>query len=296
MRKIVGILALILCASSYASSDYLRWLQDNRLAHPDSLEIPVQFPGGDEALLEFLKNSINVPEGAMRCATGMITLTYIIEQNGNVSNIRIRRGFGGGIREEVVRVFGQMPRWSPGAIDGNLKRTGMLMTIAFQVKDTGVLITPLLSNQAYRTFMRENNLDVRHPDSVDIPAQFPGGDRALSAFLRENIRYPEEARRNNIQGTVYLSFIIERDGSVSNVRVDCSISNCLDAEAIRVVRAMPAWTPAMVEGEPVRMSFRIPVRFRMTNREQERNHQRVHEQGQQRNRQEVNRNRHWNNR
>ena len=91
--------------------------------------------------------------------------------------------------------------------------------------------------------------------------EFPGGMEALMKFLSENVCYPEEAYKAGIQGRVVVSFIIEPDGSISNVQVVQGVNDSLDAEAVRVVRTMPKWTPGMEGGEAVRVKYNLPITF-----------------------------------
>lgn len=90
---------------------------------------------------------------------------------------------------------------------------------------------------------------------------FPGGEEARLRFLSENIRYPQMAREAGIQGTVFLTFVVERDGSVTDVRIVRGIGGGADEEAVRVVRNMPRWTPGRQRGQPVRVQFNMPIRF-----------------------------------
>jgi len=96
---------------------------------------------------------------------------------------------------------------------------------------------------------------------VEDQPGFPGGEAALQRFLRDNIRFPAIAREAGIQGTVVVTFVIERDGSVSNVRVLRGIGGGCDEEAIRVVSMMPRWTPGKQRGRAVRVQFNMPIRF-----------------------------------
>lgn len=96
---------------------------------------------------------------------------------------------------------------------------------------------------------------------VQDPPVFPGGDEARIEFIRSNIKYPEEAREKGIQGTVFVNFVIESDGSVSNIRVLRGIGSGCDEEAVRVVENMPRWIPGKQKGEAVRVQFNMPIRF-----------------------------------
>jgi Ca-activated chloride channel family protein len=96
----------------------------------------------------------------------------------------------------------------------------------------------------------------------DMP-EFPGGDAALHNFITQNIQYPVEAQAKCIQGRVYVSFIIDKDGSIINVRIARGISPSLNAEAMRVVRSMPKWKPGKQRGKAVKVSYTVPINFKL---------------------------------
>lgn len=96
---------------------------------------------------------------------------------------------------------------------------------------------------------------------VESMPEFPGGAGKMMEFIARNIKYPPMARESGIQGRVFVNFVVEHDGSVSNVRVLRGIGGGCDEEAIRVVEAMPKWTPGRQRGKAVRVSFNLPVRF-----------------------------------
>lgn len=99
---------------------------------------------------------------------------------------------------------------------------------------------------------------------VDTPPVFPGGEQGLFRYMGENMVYPAQALEQKMQGKVYCRFVIEKDGSISDVQVvRSSQSASLDEEALRLVRAMPNWTPGEINGESVRMSYVLPVIFRI---------------------------------
>ena len=94
----------------------------------------------------------------------------------------------------------------------------------------------------------------------DMP-QFPGGNEARIKFLMDNIRYPQTAKDNGVQGTVYSTFQIGADGRISDVRILRGLGNGLDEEAVRVIKLMPKWKPGMQSGKAVRVQFNMPIRF-----------------------------------
>ncbi len=112
--------------------------------------------------------------------------------------------------------------------------------------------------------MSKENASGNKPfDVVEQMPQFPGGPAALMEYLSKNVRYPEEAHKNGVQGRVIATFVVEKDGSITEARIARSVDNLLDAEALRVVNAMPKWTPGMQKGEPVRVKYTIPITFKL---------------------------------
>lgn len=100
-------------------------------------------------------------------------------------------------------------------------------------------------------------------DVVEVMPQFPGGQIAMLQYLMKNIKYPEQAVKEGIQGRVTVRFIVEKDGSISDVKPVLSVHPLLNKEAVRVVKSMPKWTPGKHNGKPVRVRFNLPVMFKL---------------------------------
>ena len=100
-------------------------------------------------------------------------------------------------------------------------------------------------------------------DVVEVMPTFPGGQGALFEWLSKNIKYPVVAEENGVQGRVIVTFVVERNGSITDVQVVKSVDPSLDKEAVRVVKAMPHWIPGKQNGSAVRVKFTVPVTFRL---------------------------------
>ena len=98
---------------------------------------------------------------------------------------------------------------------------------------------------------------------VEQMPSFPGGDAALMQYLRDNIKYPVVAQENGVQGRVVVSFVVEKDGSITDVKVVRSVDPSLDKEAQRVVKSMPKWIPGKQNGSAVRVKYNVPVSFKL---------------------------------
>ena len=100
-------------------------------------------------------------------------------------------------------------------------------------------------------------------DVVEQMPSFPGGNAALMKYLSENVKYPVVAQENGVQGRVVVSFVVEKDGHITDVKVVRSVDPSLDKEAARVVRSMPSWIPGKQNGSAVRVKYNVPVSFRL---------------------------------
>ena len=98
---------------------------------------------------------------------------------------------------------------------------------------------------------------------VEQMPEFPGGDKELYQFIADNLKYPAEAKEKGIKGRVFVNFIVEPDGSVSDIRVLRGIGGGCDEEAVRIVESMPKFKPGMQNGEAVRVSYTVPVNFKL---------------------------------
>lgn len=99
---------------------------------------------------------------------------------------------------------------------------------------------------------------------VEKMPEFPGGQQALLNFLKENVKYPEIAKENGIQGRVICQFVVAKNGAIEDVKVLRSAGDAsLDKEALRVINAMPNWQPGWQDGKPVRTRFNLPIIFKL---------------------------------
>ena len=97
---------------------------------------------------------------------------------------------------------------------------------------------------------------------VDVMPEFPGGETELLKYMARNVKYPAESIKNKEEGSLSLSFIINKDGSLSDIKVVKSLTPLLDAEAVRVVKNMPKWTPGKVKGKVVRVAYTTPITYK----------------------------------
>ena len=243
-------------------------------------EMP-EFPGGENALMEYVSKNVVYPEEAKeKEIQGRVFISFVVEKDGSIGEVKVLRGIGGGCDEESVRVISDMPKWKPGKQKGEAVRVSYQIPIMFKLGQT---------NDEYKTTVKTviaGDGDYSYKASTatvpDNPAKasmkpdkdgvyqiveempmFPGGEQAMLDYVSKNVVYPEEAINKGIAGRVFVGFIVEKDGSVSEVKVLRGIGGGCDEEAVRVVKSMPKWKPGKMKGKPVRVSYMMPIIFKL---------------------------------
>jgi TonB family protein len=203
------------------------------------LKEPPSFPGGEEALFKFYKSVMHYPDQARKAGIqGNVTLTFVIEKDGSLSNRHVLKDIGGGCGEEALRMLDQMPKWNPGAVHGEPVRVRYMLPVRFGY--TGPVF--------------------EMADVQDLPT-FPGGEPALRQSIAAKVSYPFTARMSNIMGIVELSFIVEKDGVISSPVLINDIGGGCGEAALKALEDMPLWNPGMANGKPVRVRYLLPVHF-----------------------------------
>ena len=223
-----------------------------------------QFPGGTEAMIKFINDNLQYPLIAKENGIqGRVIVNFVIEKDGSLSDIQIVRGVDPSLDLEAVRLITSMPKWIPGKQRGKEVRVRYTLPISFRLSDdnttaSGYSLPPSQQKESSQSGASKEIFVV-----VENQPEFPGGSGEMMKFINDNIKYPEIAHENGIQGRVICSFIVGKDGSISDVEVMRGVDPSLDKEAVRVLESMPAWKPGKQRGQPVSVRFTLPVEFRL---------------------------------
>ncbi|MBQ9677461.1 MAG: energy transducer TonB [Prevotella sp.] len=148
--------------------------------------------------------------------------------------------------QKIYDVVEQMPHWIPGREHDYVLRVNYTIPVTFRLDKQPV-----------------NKGKILWCDLDEQMPSFPGGGKALLKYLEENVQYPKELDETCVQGRVIVTCIVEKDGSITGAKVIKGLCPALDAEALRVVSAMPRWIPGKRMGEPISVKYVIPVNFRL---------------------------------
>lgn len=329
---------------------------------PDSIytncEVIPAFTGGDAACRSYLIKNIIIPDDASKQnVEGIAYVQFVVERNGSLSSVELKKGILKSVDDEIVRVVKEMPAWSPAIsnrinvryqytlpvrirqfdylkfdslvdfLDSNYYLVDQAMSSHYSVIKKGkssFLVSyyrkngTLVEEQMCRTIhpnvkhgenviyfedkkvktkgifvndKKEGGFTTYNQDGVRIkeenfenglskevksvipneeepiysvceaPPSFPGGEDAKKKFIKDNLVYPERAKKKGNEGVVYIEFVVERDGSISKPSIKRNIGYDCGEEALRLVKLMPKWEPGMIRGKPVRAQFALPIKF-----------------------------------
>ena len=240
-----------------------------------------EFPGGMEAMMQYVVDNIKYPQDAINEGkSGRVFVSFVVEKDGSISNVKVMKGICESIDKEAVRVVSSMPRWYAGMHKGEPVRVSYTLPIKFQARDltgdgeTDAAMVRMEDKDGHSYHIDksvETDKTKMKPDKngvysiVDEMPKFPDGEQAMMKYLADNIKYPKKAKDNNIEGRVFVNFVVEKDGSISEVKVLRGIGGGCDEEAVRVINSMPKWKPGKQEGKPVRVYYTIPIFFKLGN-------------------------------
>lgn len=210
------------------------------------VEVMPRFPGGEAALLKYLANTIRYPEESReRGESGRVICSFVVGSDGSISRPEVLRGVSPALDREAVRVINTMPLWTPGTQQGRPVAVKYTVPITFRLRK------PV-----------EEPKEPVHT-VVDVMPEYPGGASELLKFIARNVKYPHDAQQAGIQGRVICSFVVDKEGNVTEPKVERHLDPSLDAEALRVIGKMPRWTPGYHGGKRVRVLYTVPITFRL---------------------------------
>ena len=224
----------------------------------DGTELPESRVGLQD-LISYLGNNIRLSEETEeKGVQGKLLMKLIFNEKGELKESQVLEGVDPAIDAEALRVVKSIPRSIAEKLRGDTVAICFPISFKFAIapkKEGMKLSDPVVSigeKEAGNVY-----------DMVKQAPQFPGGSKAMMEYLNTNMRYPQIAKENGIEGRVILQFVVDETGKVRDPRILRSVDPALDAEAIRLVEAMPLWTPGKQDGKAVAVRFTVPVSFKL---------------------------------
>jgi|JI9StandDraft_1071089.scaffolds.fasta_scaffold07696_3 TonB family protein len=222
-----------------------------------------QFPGGDLAMFQYLASNVNYPEEASLAGiSGVVYTSFVVQEDGSLRDITLLRGAHPALDAEALRVIGAMPPWEPGKHKSQVCCVQFNLPIRFSLGQSHQEQLKAQPPERMDPVLTRQDAPVIR-DKVEVMPSFPGGEMALFKFIASNLKYPEKAQRQNAQGVVYLTFVIDETGVIRDPHVLKSPHSALSEESLRIIGLMPVWEPGMQDGIRCSVKYNLPIRFTM---------------------------------
>lgn len=274
---------------SFESKDELAFTDKNNahairsLVHKDKVNpnkvyhiadvMPV-YPGGIKALQKFIESKINYPDKAqLNGIEGRVFVSFVVGKEGNVKNVNVIRSEHPSLNAEAKRVISELTNWKPGKNKGSFVNVAYSFPVNFELNNFRVesintpepLVAKIKNASDYHLDnvlkLKENVTKSNGYIVAEKLPEFPGGRIALRKYIARNVKYPILAAEQGYEGYVFVKFMVNEDGSVSGAYVLKGANVELNTEALRMINAMPKWSPGEQNGTKVAVSYTIPIRF-----------------------------------
>lgn len=228
-----------------------------------------------EPFYSFIGRNIKYPEQARKQQIQGNAQTKFTLENGAVKTLEVLTKLGAGIDAEVMRTILNYKDFKAQP-DGNY-----VLNVTFKLdgSNTAMQNEPIKPVDGFtnlkqitivgyptsNTQAKNSSSEVMDFASVDTPPSFPGGIQKFFSYIAKSIKYPEEAVKNNVQGKVFLSYVVEKDGTLSDIQLAGKpLGSGTDEEAVRVLKSSPRWNPGIIDGKPVAVKYHIPITFTLS--------------------------------
>lgn len=202
-----------------------------------------EYPGGIQAFTQFISGNIELPKSP-EYKGGRVITSFVVNYDGSLDNIITLKDPGFGTGEEIKRLLGIAEKWIPGERNGEKVKVNYVLPITL----------PKFEPEVY--LETTDTVGVFSIKDIEVKPDFPGGMEEFYRFIGRNFRTPKE---DNAKGKIFITFTIDIDGSVTNVRVLRDIGFGTREEAIRVLKLCPKWNPGIKNGEPVKVIYSLPI-------------------------------------
>lgn len=235
-----------------------------------------QVQPGWQDFYTFIKKHVRYPYAAYRDKVQGSTMVKFTVAGGQLENAGIATKLGGGCDAAVLRSIVLFTNYK-AVKDGKYSLKVTFMLSAAQTPMLNKNITPIEGYTALNEISitsvdkaiagnnsLENDDKVHDFVSIDVQPTFPGGMVKFYEYLKHTVKYPAEAQNNNVQGKVFLSFVVEKNGDLTHITVERKLGSGTDEEAVRILKGSPKWVPGLQDGKPVRVKYHIPINFSLT--------------------------------
>ena len=234
--KILFLIAILLSSKNTIAQS------DDVLYSSAGIEVKPTFPGGINEFYQFIGKNFQTPK--VEGLKGKIYVTFVIEKDGSVTNIKILRDIGYGTGEEAIRVLKECPKWNPGIQNGKPVRVLYSLPISLNTTKEQSTSEPIYSKAG-----------------IESPPNFIGGEKKLNEYVKQNFKIPTDCP----EGKIPVSFVVEKDGTLSEIKVLTNLfGHNASEETIHVLKNSPKWNPGLKNNQAVRVLYTLLIAVKGT--------------------------------
>ena len=221
------------------------------------------FQGGDlNVFRNWVQSKIQYPKEAMeKGIMGRVVCSFVVEKDGSLTDFDVLQSPDKSLADEVVRILKTSPKWEPGEQRGEKVRVKYAVPIVFSIGNNNAADASTTKAQAAAEAKVAEDGDMPYIKVEKMPT-FQGGDlNVFRNWVQSNVKYPQESQEKALQGRVVCSFVVEKDGSLTEFDVLQSPDKSLADEVVRILKTSPKWEPGEQRGEKVRVKYTVPIVF-----------------------------------
>ncbi|WP_375559577.1 energy transducer TonB [Bernardetia sp. OM2101] len=206
------------------------------------------YEGGMNEFYKYISENLTYPPNAKeKNITGKVFIQFVVDKDGSIIDAKVVKSVDKELDAEALRVIQNSPKWIAGKQRGKNVKVRMNIPIVFTLD---------------KTSEKESIFSI-----VEKSASYEGGMDAFYKYVHQNMKYPESALENEIEGRVYVQFVVNQEGNIENVKAVQSLSPDCDAEAVRLLEESKQWIPAEQKGKKVKVRMNIPIMFKLDPKE-----------------------------
>jgi TonB family protein len=206
----------------------------------------------DEIFVDYIAEHVKKPDLITADAKGILEITVLVDTTGKASVYRITKKIAPEVDAQFAKAILDAPQFTPANFNGKAVPVYFTIQIGVEV------------NKAAATMATDASIGKIY-NAVEVQPTFPGGQRAFDNFIITHLQYPAEAKQRGVSGRVFVQFVVETDGTLSNLLVLRDPGAGLGPEAIRILKLSPNWKPGMQRGKTLRVQYTVPVNFSLYN-------------------------------
>ncbi|GAA4012430.1 hypothetical protein GCM10022408_26450 [Hymenobacter fastidiosus] len=232
----------------------------------DAVQKPAVPIGGVQGYADYLEKNQQYPTKALQSGhEGTVNVTFVVEKTGVISNVAVLQATEPELDAEALRLIRGGPKWTPAEHRGGKVRQRVTIPISYHLPlGAGGPAPAVVDGQPVKPAVGTTGAPAPTLVTAEQPARPVGGTEVFFEWIQKNQKYPNLARQRKVEGRVPVEFVIQKDGSLTDVKLAGKrLGSGLDEEALRLIKSAPKWLPAQFQGQPVKQKMVLPVIFQL---------------------------------